>query len=144
MFKEGITVEFLNQFCKKSMVENLGIEFTEIGDNYMIARMPVDHRTNQPLGLLHGGASIALAETLGSVAATFVTNTETHYCVGLEINGNHIKAIREGYVFGKTTPIHIGGKTQIWEIRITNEKSQLISICRITMAVLEKRKSDGE
>jgi 1,4-dihydroxy-2-naphthoyl-CoA hydrolase len=140
MFKEELTVDFLNNFCKNTMVDNLGIEFTEIGDDYMIARMPVDNRTIQQLGLLHGGASIALAETLGSVAATFILNTETHYCVGLEINGNHIKAIKSGYVFGKTTPIHIGSKTQVWQIRITNEKEQLVSICRITLAVIEKRK----
>lgn len=140
MFKEGLTADYLNVFCKDSMISNLGIEFTEVGSDFITARMPVDKRTIQPFGLLHGGASVTLAETLGSVASTFTVNEETHYCVGLEINANHVKAIKEGYVHGKTTPIHIGSKTHIWEIRISNEKEQLVSICRLTMAVLEKRK----
>jgi 1,4-dihydroxy-2-naphthoyl-CoA hydrolase len=101
--------------------------------------MPVDHRTKQPLGLLHGGASVALAETLGSVAATLCVD-DTRFCVGLEINANHIKAVRDGFVTGTTRPIHIGKQTQVWEIRITNESGEVVCISRITMAVLEKKK----
>ncbi|MCB0489513.1 MAG: hotdog fold thioesterase [Cyclobacteriaceae bacterium] len=121
------------------MVGHLGIEFTEVGEDYLCATMPVDHRTHQPMGLLHGGASVALAETLGSVAATCCVNLNTQYCVGLEINANHIKSAREGIVTGKVTPIHIGKKTHVWEIRITNAMSELICVSRITMAVIDKR-----
>ena len=101
--------------------------------------MPVDHRTHQPLGLLHGGASVALAETLGSVAATLCVNRKLQYCVGLEINANHIKSIKHGQVKGTARPVHIGKRTQVWDIKITNEQNELISISRITMAVLDKR-----
>ena len=121
------------------MVEHLGIEFLEIGKNFIKARMPVDKRTMQPLGLLHGGASVVLAETLGSVAATFMVNPEKQYCVGLEINANHIRSAREGFVTGITTPVHIGKKTQIWEIRITDESDELVCISRLTMAVMDKK-----
>ncbi len=120
-------------------MQHLGIEFTEIADDYLIAKMPVDHRTHQPLGLLHGGASVALAETLGSVAATFCVDPALQYCVGLEINANHIKSVKSGFVFGKTTPIHIGKRTHVWEIRITDEDDSLVCISRITMAVIDKR-----
>lgn len=118
---------------------HLGIIFTEIGEDYIKATMPVDNRTKQPLGLLHGGASAALAETLGSVGATLVINTDTHYCVGLEININHIKSAKDGIVTGITRPVHIGRQTQVWEIRITNEKDELVSISRLTLVVLEKK-----
>ncbi len=135
----GVTLQQLNQLSANTMVQHLGIEFVEIGDSYLIAKMPVDNRTHQPLGLLHGGASVALAETLGSVAATFCVDMNTQYCVGLEINANHVKSARTGYVFGKTTPIHIGKKTQIWEIRISNEQNELVCISRITIAVIDKK-----
>ena len=138
-FKPGITLERLNQFSANTLVAHLGIEVTEVGVDYIIAKMPVDHRTHQPLGLLHGGASVALAETLGSVAATCCLDMKTQYCVGLEINANHIKSVREGFVYGITKPIHIGKKTQVWEIRITNEQNELVCISRITMAVIDKR-----
>jgi len=121
------------------MVAHLGIEYTRIGDDFLEARMPVDHRTQQPLGLLHGGASVTLAETLGSIAATCCVNTTVQYCVGLEINANHIKSVREGFVTGTARPIHIGKRTQLWEIRIVNEKQELVCISRITLAVLDKR-----
>ena len=138
-FKPGITLERLNQFSANTLVAHLGIEVIEVGEDYIIAKMPVDHRTHQPLGLLHGGASVALAETLGSVAATCCLDMKTQYCVGLEINANHIKSVREGFVYGITKPIHIGKKTQVWEIRITNEQNELVCISRITMAVIDKR-----
>lgn len=121
------------------MVSHLGIEFTEVGDDFICATMPVDHRTHQPLGLLHGGASVALAETLGSIAATLTVDRKTQYCVGLEINANHIKSIREGKVLGTVRPIHIGKKTHVWDIKITNEQNELISVSRITIAVIDKR-----
>ncbi len=139
IFKTNKTVESLNEWAVNTMTEHIGIEFTAIGDDFLEARMPVDHRTKQPLGLLHGGASVALAETLGSVAATLCVD-ETKFCVGLEINANHIKAVREGFVKGITRPIHIGKQTQIWEIRITNDSDELVCISRITIAVLEKKK----
>jgi 1,4-dihydroxy-2-naphthoyl-CoA hydrolase len=139
IFKESASIESLNKWSRSTMVENLGIEFTAIGDDYLEAKMPVDKRTIQPLGLLHGGASVALAETLGSVAATLCVD-ETRFCVGLEINANHLKGVREGYVTGIGKPVHIGRQTQVWEIRITNDAGELICISRITMAVLEKKK----
>lgn len=121
------------------MLEHLGIEFTEIGEDHISATLPVDKRTHQPFGLLHGGASVALAETLGSVAATLCVDQKTQYCVGLEINANHVKSAREGIVTGTARPIHVGKRTQVWEIRIINPGNELISICRITMAVIDKR-----
>jgi 1,4-dihydroxy-2-naphthoyl-CoA hydrolase len=139
LFKEGITLQQINQMAANTMVEHIGIQFTAIGDDFLEATMPVDHRTHQPLGLLHGGASVALAETIGSVAATCCIDIEKQFCVGLEINANHIKSARSGLVKGVTRPIHIGGKTQVWEIKITNEQNELVCISRITMAVLDKK-----
>lgn len=134
-----MTLEQLTRLSVNTMVEHLGIEYTEVGENHISAKMPVDHRTHQPLGLLHGGASVALAETLGSVAATCCVDLKTQYCVGIEINANHIKSATSGYVFGTTTPIHIGKRTHIWEIRITNEKKELVCISRITIAVIDRK-----
>lgn len=136
---KGITCEALNKLCKNTLVEHLGIEFSEIGDDHISAKMPVDHRTHQPLGLLHGGASVALAETLGSIAANCCIDPTVQYCVGLDINANHIKGIKHGIVTGTTTAIHIGKRTHVWEIRIFNEEKELICISRITMAVIDKR-----
>lgn len=117
----------------------LGIEFTAVDNDSITAKMPVDHRTHQPLGLLHGGASVALAETLGSVAAYCCVDQHLQYCVGLEVNANHLKAVRSGFVYGTTKAIHIGKRTQVWEIRIANEMQELVCISRITMAVIDKR-----
>ncbi len=139
VFKPGISLEYLNKLSSNTMVSYLGIEFTELGNDYITAKMPVDHRTHQPLGLLHGGASVTLAETLGSVAATCCVDRTTQYCVGLEINANHVKSARSGYVYGTTRPIHIGKRTQVWEIKIVNEATELVCISRITMAVIDKR-----
>jgi 1,4-dihydroxy-2-naphthoyl-CoA hydrolase len=110
----------------------------EIGDDWIKARMPVDQRTIQPAGLLHGGASVTLAETLGSVAANLCVDTKEKVCVGLEINANHVRSIRAGYVYGITKPIHIGSTTQLWEIQIRDEDEKLVCISRLTMAVLNK------
>jgi 1,4-dihydroxy-2-naphthoyl-CoA hydrolase len=139
IFQEGVTLEQLNALSSNTMAERIGIEFTAIGDDYMEAKMPVDQRTQQPFGMLHGGASVALAETMGSVAATCCVDVTKQYCVGLDINANHIRSVRSGYVKGRTTPLHVGKKTQVWEIRIVNEKEELVCISRITMAVLDKQ-----
>ena len=137
-FKATVSLDLLNTMSAHTMVQHLGIQFIEIGSNYLVAKMPVDHRTHQPMGLLHGGASVALAETLGSVAAHCTVDLSKFYCVGLEINANHLKAARDGYVYGTARPIHIGRSTQVWDIRIENEKQELVCISRITMAVLAK------
>ncbi len=139
MIHPGITVEELSKLGKGNMGDHLGIEITEVGPDFLCGKMPVDHRTKQPFGLLHGGASVVLAETLGSIAASCCVDPEKYYCVGLEINANHIKSARDGFVYGKASPIHIGKQTQVWEIRITNEAGQLVCISRITMAVLERK-----
>lgn len=139
MFLPLFTLESINSFSKKTMVEHLGIEFTEIGKDYLKAIMPVDSRTVQPLGLMHGGASVTLAETLGSVAATMTVNPNEKYCVGLEINANHIKSAKNGHVEGTARPLHIGKKTQVWEIKIVNNQDQLVCVSRITMAVIDKK-----
>lgn len=141
IFSNNITLEQLNKLSAKTLAEHLGIEFTAIGDNFIEGRMPVDHRTHQPLGLLHGGASVALAETLGSVAAYACIDATSQFCVGLEINANHVRGMREGFVKGLVSPIHIGKKTHVWEIRITNEKTgDLVCISRITIAILDLKK----
>jgi 1,4-dihydroxy-2-naphthoyl-CoA hydrolase len=139
IFHKPITLEALNALSEKTMAECIGIQFTGIGEDFLEARMPVDQRTVQPFGLLHGGASVALAETLGSVAATCCVDESRQFCVGLEINANHIRSAREGYVKGVTKPVHIGNKTQVWEIRIVNDQEELICISRITLAVLDKK-----
>ncbi len=139
MFPKDLSIDSLNDLGKGNLTSHLGIEFTEAGKDYLVAKMPVDHRTIQPFGLLHGGASVALAETLGSVAATLTLDISKQHAVGLEINANHIRSARDGFVYGKTTPIHVGKRTQVWEIRIENEEKQLISICRITMAIIDKK-----
>ena len=137
-FKATVSLDLLNTMSANTMVQHLGIQFIEVGSNYLVAKMPVDPRTHQPMGLLHGGASVALAETLGSVAAHCTIDLSKFYCVGLEINANHLKSARDGYVYGTARPIHVGRSTQVWEIRIENEKQELVCISRITMAVLAK------
>lgn len=139
IFNEGITLEWLNSLGKNTLAETIGIEFTFIGDDYLEAQMPVDHRTRQPFGMLHGGASVSLAETLGSVAATCCINSQNQFCVGLEINANHIRSVQQGFVTGVTKPIHIGKKTHVWEIRIINNDKELICISRLTIAILDKK-----
>lgn len=139
MFDINIQVAHLQEISKNTMVEHLGIEFLEIGQNFISAKMPVDHRTIQPMGLLHGGASIVLAETLGSVASSILVDINKFHCVGLEINANHIKSARNGYVTGKAIPIHIGKKTHVWDIRIINENEDLVCVSRLTVAIIEKK-----
>jgi len=133
---QAITLEALQQNGKNTLVEHLGIEFTEIGDDFIKAKMPVDHRTHQPMGLLHGGAHVVLAETIGSTAANLCLDNTKEYALGLDINSNHLKGIKSGFVYGTAKPIHVGSKTQVWEIRITDEKENLLNISRLTMMVL--------
>jgi len=121
------------------MTDFLDIKFSKIGEDFLEATMPVDNRTKQPLGLLHGGANVVLAETLGSVAATLTVDQNKQYCVGLEINANHLKSVKDGLVRGVTRPVHLGKKTQVWEIKIYNEQDELTCISRITMAIIDKK-----
>lgn len=121
------------------MIEHIGINITEVGDEFLAGTMPVDHRTVQPMGILHGGASVALAETLGSMAASLVIDPSRQYCVGLDINANHMRSARSGYVKGVARPLHLGSSTQVWSIEIKDEQEKLVCISRLTMAVLTKR-----
>jgi 1,4-dihydroxy-2-naphthoyl-CoA hydrolase len=139
LFRPDITPEKLNNLSANTMVEHLGIVFTEVGEDYIKGRMPVDHRTHQPYGILHGGASVALAETLGSVAAHCTVMHQNRFCVGLEINANHIRPVKEGFVTGTARPIHIGKRTQIWEVRLTTETGEMVCISRITLAILDEK-----
>ena len=135
-----MTLEQLNHWVgtRPTLADALGIELTALTDEYLEGRMPVDGRTHQPMGLLHGGASVALAETLGSVGAATKIDPTKQACVGLEINANHLKGVRDGHVIGRATPVHIGRSTQVWEIRITHEETgALVCISRITMAVID-------
>ena len=138
-YDPAITAEQINPIGKGNMAEWLGIEITEVGDDYLKATMPVDDRTRQPYGLLHGGASVVLAETLGSVGAAFVVDRNKYDCVGLEINANHLRGVREGIVTGIARPIHIGKTTQVWEIRIHDSRDKIVCISRITIAVLKRQ-----
>lgn len=130
------TLGGLQQLIHQTMVEHLGIEFIEVGDDFLKARMPVDHRTVQPDRLLHGGASVALAETIGSVAANLCVDRTRKVCVGLEINANHVRPVRKGFVYGIVRPLHIGRSTQLWQIHITDENEKLVCVSRLTMAVI--------
>jgi uncharacterized protein (TIGR00369 family) len=124
-----------------TMLEHIGIELTGIDHNSISGRMPVDHRTIQPMGLLHGGASCVLAESLGSIGAHLIINPDKQYCVGLDINANHIRSAKGGHVYGTAQPIHLGKTTQVWGIEIKSEDGKLICISRLTMAIIEKKTS---
>ena len=125
------------------MIERLGIQVVDIGDDYVRGTMPVDARTQQPYGLLHGGASVSLAETLGSVAAMLCVDAKSELAVGLEINANHVRGVTSGTVTGTARPIHVGRSTQVWEIRIEDERSRLVCIARLTVAVVPRPTSAG-
>jgi 1,4-dihydroxy-2-naphthoyl-CoA hydrolase len=137
-FNQELSLGDIESLGKGTMGEHIGIEWVELGDNFLKARMPVDHRTRQPYGLLHGGASVALAETLGSVAASLVADHAKYYCVGLEINANHVRSARQGFVTGTASPIHIGASTHVWDIRIHDEKEKLVCVSRLTVAILKR------
>ncbi len=139
MFPKDYTTQALNDFCQGCMVSHIGVVFTEITEDSITAKMPVDERTKQPLGLLHGGANAVLAETIGSLASNILLDPAKQYAVGLEINANHIKSAKSGFVTGTCRPIHVGKGTHVWDIRITNEENELISISRLTMAILNRK-----
>lgn len=139
IFPPDLSLDSLNQMGKNTMTDFLDIRFTQIGEDFLEATMPVTDKTKQPLGLLHGGANVVLAETLGSVAASLTVDTSRQHCVGLEINANHLKSVRDGLVRGVTKPIHLGKKTQVWEIKIYNGQDELTCISRITMAIIDKK-----
>ena len=138
LWKTLPTLDQLKERSKDTLMEHLGIEYLEIGEDFLKGRMPVDARTRQTAGILHGGASAALAETLGSIAAGMCVDRERKRIVGLEINANHIRPVTGGWVTGITTPIHVGATTQIWEIRIYNEQDKLVCISRLTVANIDK------
>ena len=140
IFSDTISLESLNQMSKGNMGEHLEIEFIEIGDNFISAKMPVGPKAKQPFGLLHGGASVALAETVASVAANYALDPhENLYAVGLEINANHIKSVSSGYVVATARPLQLGKKISVWDIRITNEGGTLVCISRMTAAILSRK-----
>ena len=140
MINTSISLEKLNSMSMGNMVEHLGIVFTEVTPESISAKMPVDSRTKQPMGLLHGGASVALAETLGSIASWLsLENPEKQAAVGVEINANHLKSACEGYVYAKCVPLKVGRNMHVWDIKITNEAEDLVCVCRLTTAVIEKR-----
>lgn len=138
LWKTRTTLDQLREQSKDTMIEHLGIEYLEIGNDFLKARMPVDHRTKQPAGLLHGGASATLAETLGSVAADLCVDRDKKTVVGIEINANHVRAVTGGWVTGVARPIHVGNTTQIWEIRIYNEEEKLVCVSRLTAANIDR------
>lgn len=136
IWKKNYSIEELDYRARNTMVEWLDIKIIEIGDDYLKASMPVDHRTHQPLGLLHGGASVVLAETVGSTAASMAVEAG-HYCLGLDINANHLRGVRTGLVFAVARPLHIGRTTHVWDIRISDEDDKSVCISRLTMAVMK-------
>lgn len=139
IFRKQVSVELLNAHNDGSLAQTLGIRITDVGDDYLRGRMPVDARNKQPFGLLHGGASVALAETLGSLAGWLCLEDEAAYCVGVEINANHLKAMRHGEVIGTARALHLGRSTQVWEIRICDGDDTLVCVSRLTLAVITPR-----
>jgi 1,4-dihydroxy-2-naphthoyl-CoA hydrolase len=138
IWKSLKSVQEMNSLHEGTMVDHLGIEFTETGDDFVRGTMPVDGRTRQPYGLLHGGASVALAETLGSMGAAMCIDIEKFQCVGQEINANHVRATRTGLVTGTARPVHVGGRSQVWIIDIVNEAGKLICTSRLTVAIIRR------
>lgn len=137
--KKDITLSDINDLNVDNLGQHLGIHFVEIGPDFLKATMPVDNRTKQPFGLLHGGASVVLAETLGSVASAMAVHSSDKMCVGLEVNANHIRAVKDGFVTGTCSPIHIGGSTHVWDIKIHDQQGHLTCISRLTVAVIKAR-----
>ncbi len=138
-FDKELSIEKMRPLGPGTMGEHVGIQWTEVGNNYLKAKMPVDHRTIQPYGLLHGGASCTLAETIGSVASAMVIDHSKFYCVGLEINANHVRSAKEGFVTGVAVPLHLGSTTHVWDIKIYDEKEKLICVSRLTVAILKRQ-----
>ena len=138
-FNKDLKAADLSPLRKNTLAETIGLEFTEVGPDYLKGTMPVDHRTIQPYGLLHGGASCVLAETLGSVASAYVVDHSKFYCVGLEINANHVRGVKSGIVTGTARPIHLGGSTHVWEIKIEDERGKLVCISRLTVMIVPRK-----
>ncbi|HHX8539215.1 TPA: hotdog fold thioesterase [Vibrio diabolicus] len=138
IWKKPVSIEILNATSKNTLIEHLQIEYTDFTDDSLTATMPVCSFTHQPLGMLHGGASVVLAETLGSLAANFSVD-EGSYCVGLDINANHVRAMRSGHVIGTVKPVHLGVSTQVWQIDITDERGRLVCTSRLTIAVKQHK-----
>lgn len=136
---ENFTLEDLQASRLNTMVDHVGIEFTGFTENSMSARMPVDQRTRQPFGIMHGGASCVLAETVASVAGNYVLDQKTFHAVGLEINTSHVRMAKEGWVYATAIPLHLGKTTQLWEIRIMDEEDRLVSMNRLRLSVIEKK-----
>jgi 1,4-dihydroxy-2-naphthoyl-CoA hydrolase len=138
IWKHSPSIDQINASSRNTLVDTLGMRVTEVGEDFIRGTMPVDARTRQPFGLLHGGASVALAETLGSLAGNLCLDTAREVAVGLDINANHIRAVTQGVVIGTARALHIGRATQVWEIRIEDEKQRLVCISRLTLAVVPK------
>lgn len=137
-FKKDLTLTDFEIFDRNTMDVHIGIRFTELGSNFLKGTMPVDHRTTQPYGVLHGGANCVLAETLGSVASAMVIDSEKNICMGLEINANHIRSVKSGIVTGIASPLHLGSSTHVWDIKIYDEGEKLICVSRLTVVILKK------
>lgn len=140
MFPKHVTISQVNSYSKNTLLSHLDIEFIEIGSDFLIAKMPVNFKTTQPMGILHGGASVALAESIGSVGSNLLIDSKTEYAVGLSINANHIGSAKDNFVIGKGNLIHKGKSTHIWSIEIKDADKKLISICRLTVMIIKKRK----
>jgi 1,4-dihydroxy-2-naphthoyl-CoA hydrolase len=138
-FNKSITIDDLKDFGKETMANHLEMQWVEVGENYLKLSMPVNEKTKQPYGILHGGASCALAETVGSIGSALVIDMAKFICVGLEINANHVRAAKEGFVTAHCTPLHLGISTHVWDIKITDENKKLICISRLTVAILPKK-----
>ncbi len=136
---KDLALEELDTYMPSTMAAHLGMEWVAIGPDYLKLRMPVDHRTHQPYGILHGGASCALAETVGSVASHLMIDNDRFICVGLEINANHVRSVRQGFITATASPLHVGRTTHVWDIKIHDEGEKLVCISRLTVAILEKK-----
>lgn len=139
IWKIHFTPDEVNQRASRSLSDYLGIRFTEVGKDFLKATMPIDEKTIQPMGIMHGGASAALAETVASAAANYAIDQKTHVCVGLDLNINHLRAVRSGIVTAVAKPFHLGKTTQVWDIKIFNESKELVSVARLTIAVINKK-----
>jgi 1,4-dihydroxy-2-naphthoyl-CoA hydrolase len=140
-FNKEVKIEDFKPLGPNTLGEHLGIEWVELGPDFIKAKMPVDNRTKQPYGLLHGGASCVLAETVGSIASALVVDHEKFMCVGLEINANHVRSAREGFVIGVASPLHLGSNTHVWDIKIYDEVQRLICVSRLTVAIIPRKES---
>ncbi len=140
-FNKDLSIENIQSLGKNTLGHHLGMEWMAVGNDFMQIRMPVDDRTKQPYGLLHGGASCALAETVGSVASYYVIDTEKYICVGLEINANHIRSATQGFVTATCKPLHLGSSTHVWDIKICDDNDKLICVSRLTVSILKKKGS---